>query len=323
MEKKICVIGGGRWGQNHIKTLAGLGALAAIAETNPKRLAELAEQHPNATAHNTLDDAIEAHYDGYTIATPAETHFEIAKKIISQGLNILIEKPMTTTAEESAQLVEMAQKSGSRLMVGHVLLFHPAIKKIKETVDSGKLGKLFYLYSTRLNLGTIRTEESVFSSFAPHDISVLDYIIGKPAIQIEAKGTKFIQRNIFDSTMTQLSYPDNIHAHIYVSWLHPFKEQRLVLVGSNGMLSFDDSSKEKEIHFYNKRVDFENGQPVKIEQPDEIIPYDRKMPLEEELRYFIENLDKEIEVADGKSGYEVVKILEQVQQIIENKDNGK
>ncbi len=319
MDKKICVIGGGRWGQNHIKTLAGLGALVAIAEANPKRLTELTEQYPNVIGHSNIEDAIKAHYDGYTIATPAETHFEIAKKIISQGLNILIEKPMTMTAEQSAQLVEMAEKSGSRLMVGHVLLFHPAIKKIKETVDSGKLGKLFYLYSTRLNLGTIRTEESVFSSFAPHDISVLDYIIGKPAIKIEAKGTKFLQENIFDSTMTQLSYPDNIHAHIYVSWLHPFKEQRLVLVGSNGMLSFDDSSKEKDIHFYNKRVDFENGQPVKIEQPDEIIPYDKKMPLEEELRYFIENLDKKIEVADGKSGYEVVKILEQVQQIIENR----
>lgn len=125
--------------------------------------------------------------------------------------------------------------------------------------------------------------------------------------------------NIFDSTMTQLTYPDNIHAHIHVSWLHPFKEQRLVLVGSQGMISFDDSSKEKEIHFYNKRVDIENGQPVKIEQPDEIIPYEKKMPLEEELKYFIGHLNTTIEVADGKSGYEVVKILEQVKQIIESK----
>ena len=226
---------------------------------------------------------------------------------------------MTMTSDESVELVAMAEKTGSRLMVGHVLLFHPAIIKIKEIVDSGKLGKLFYLYSTRLNLGTVRTGESVFSSFAPHDISVLDYIIGKPATMIEAKGSRFLQENIFDSTMTQLSYPDNIHAHIYVSWLHPFKEQRLVLVGSQGMISFDDSSKEKDIYFYNKRVDFENGQPVKIEKPEEIIPYEKKMPLEEELKYFIGHLNTTIEVADGKSGYEVVKMLEQVKQIIESK----
>lgn len=319
MKNEICVIGGGRWGQNHIKTLAGLNSLAAIVDANPQRLAQLIEQYPGATGYVEAEEAIAAGYDGYTLATPAETHFLIAKKVIERGLNILIEKPMTMTALQSEELVKLAEKTGSRLMVGHVLLFHPAIIKIKETIDSGKIGNLFYLYSTRLNLGTVRTEESVFSSFAPHDISVLDYIIGKPAIDIQAKGAKFLQETIYDSTMTQLTYPGNIHAHIYVSWLHPFKEQKLVIVGSKGMISFDDSTQEKEIHFYNKRIDFENGIPVKVEHPDEIIPYEKKMPLEEELRYFIDHLDKTIEVSDGKSGYEVVKILETVQQIIENR----
>lgn len=319
MKNEICVIGGGRWGQNHIKTLAGLNALAAIVEANPQRLAQLIEQYPSVKGYTNIEEAIDTGYAGYTIATPAETHFAIAEKIISKGLNVLVEKPMTMTALQSEELVKLAEKTGSRLMVGHVLLFHPAIIKIKETIDSGKVGDLFYLYSTRLNLGTVRTEESVFSSFAPHDISVLDYIIGKPAIDIQAKGTKFLQENIYDSTMTQLTYPGNIHAHIYVSWLHPFKEQKLVIVGSKGMISFDDSTKEKEIHFYDKRIDFENGVPVKVEHPDEIIPYEKKMPLEEELKYFIDHLDKTIEVSDGKSGYEVVKILEVVQQIIENR----
>lgn len=319
MKNKICVIGGGRWGQNHIKTFIGLDALAAIVETNPQRLNQLIEQYPSMKGYTNIDEAIDAGYAGYTLATPAETHFSIAEKIISKGLNILVEKPMTMTALQSEVLVKLAEKTGSRLMVGHVLLFHPAIIKIKETIDSGKIGDLLYLYSTRLNLGTIRTEESVFSSFAPHDISVLDYIIGKPAIDIQAKGAKFLQENIYDSTMTLLTYPGNIHAHIYVSWLHPFKEQKLVIIGSKGMISFDDSTKEKEIYYYNKRIDFENGVPVKVEHPDEVIPYERKMPLEEELKYFIDHLDKKIEVADGKSGYEVVKMLEAVQQIIENK----
>ena len=230
----------------------------------------------------------------------------------------MLEKPMTLTAQQSKELVELAKKTGSRLMVGHVLLFHPAIRKIKETIESGKLGKLFYLYSNRLNLGTVRTEESVFSSFAPHDISVLDYLIGNPACKIEAKGSKFLQSKIYDTTLTQLEYPDNVHAHIYVSWLHPFKQQLLVVVGSKGMISFDDSSKEKSIHFYNKQIDFENEIPIKIENPDEIIPYEKKMPLEEELKYFVEHLDSSIEINSGESGYEVVKVLETVQKLIES-----
>jgi UDP-2-acetamido-3-amino-2,3-dideoxy-glucuronate N-acetyltransferase len=204
-------------------------------------------------------------------------------------------------------------------MVGHLLLFHPAIKKIKEVIDSGKIGRLFYIYSTRLNLGTVRTEETVFWSFAPHDISVIDYFIGTSAIKIEAKGAKFLQDKIYDVTMAQFTYPGNIHAHIFVSWLHPFKEQRLVVVGSNGMLSFDDSSIEKNILYYNKHIDWVEGKPVKVEQPDEIIAYEKGMPLAEELKYFIKNLDKTIEVASGKTGHEVVKVLEKVQKLI-NKD---
>ena len=321
MKKKICVIGGGRWGQNHIKTLASLNCLSAIVETNPERLNELLERYPGVDGYTDVDEAIAARYDGYTVAVPAELHYPIGKKIIEKGLNVMMEKPMTFTAQQSKELVELAKKTASRLMVGHVLLFHPAICKIKEIIESGKLGKLFYLYSTRLNLGTVRTEESVFSSFAPHDVSVLDYLIGSPACKIEAKGAKFLQNEIYDTTLTQLEYSGNVHAHIYVSWLHPFKQQLLVVVGSKGMLSFDDATKEKSIYFYNKRIDFEEGIPVKIENPDEIIPYEKKMPLEEELKYFVEHLDSSIEINSGEAGYEVVKVLETVQKLIEN--NGK
>jgi UDP-2-acetamido-3-amino-2,3-dideoxy-glucuronate N-acetyltransferase len=321
MKKTICAIGGGRWGKNHIKTLAGLGCLAAIVEPVPEKLQELLRQYPGVKGYTDIDEAIAAGYDGYTVATPAETHYSIGKKLIAQGLNVLMEKPMTLTAAQSKELVELAEKTGSRLMVGHVLLFHSAYRKIKEIIDSGKLGQLFYLYSNRLNLGTVRTEESVFSSFAPHDISLLDYLTGSSARSIEAKGGQFLTKGVCDTTLTLLEYPDNVKAHIFVSWLHPYKQQLLVVVGSKGMLSFDDSTAEKEIHFYNKSIDFENGIPVKVENPDEIIPYERKMPLEEELNYFAEHLDSTIEINDGKAGYEVVRILETVQKIVEN--NGK
>ena len=313
MSKRICVIGGGRWGQNHIKTLSQLGCLAAIADENERRIQELAALYPQAQVFTSCDAAINAAFDAYVVATPAETHYEIGKKILSKGISVLIEKPMTLLAERSRELVDWPGKTGLN-KVGHVLLFHHHAKS--KIVDRGKIGQLYYIYSTRLNLGTVRTEENVFWSFAPHDISVLDYIIGAQPLKMRAKGAKFLQDRIFDVTMTQFEYPNNVHAHIHVSWLHPFKEQRLVLVGSQGMIAFDDSSAEKEIHFYNKRIDFVEGQPVKVEKPDEIISYDKKAPLAEELSYFIQHCNDKIEIADGQSGYEVVKVLETVQEMI-------
>ncbi|MBR6492094.1 MAG: Gfo/Idh/MocA family oxidoreductase [Bacteroidales bacterium] len=314
--KKICVIGCGRWGKNHLRTLASLGSLAAAVDVDDAKLSAALEQYPAIKGNNNIEEAVMAGYDGYVVATPAETHLPLAMAVISKGLNVLVEKPMTLTANEAQMLIDAAKKSGSRLMVGHVLLFHPAIRKIKELIDSGRIGKLYYLYSTRLNLGNVRTKESVFSSFAPHDISVLNYLIGSKPVDIQAKGVKFLQDEVYDTTMTMLEYSDNIHAHIYVSWLHPFKEQRLVVVGSTGMISFDDSTVEKEIHLYNKRIDFEKGMPVKVEQPDEIVKYEYKPPLEEELKYFIENLDGKISVNIGEDGLEVVKILESVEKMI-------
>ncbi len=316
MSKKICVIGGGRWGQNHIRTLFQMGNLAGIVESNATRLEELIKQYP-VEGFTELNLAIEKDFDGYTVAAPAPLHSEIGKKLLEKGRNVLIEKPMTLSAETSKELVDLAKKNAANLMVGHVLLFHPAIRKIKELIDTGKIGKLHYIYSNRLNLGTVRTEENVFWSLAPHDVSIFDYFVGKPALSIQASGQKFLQTTVFDSTLAQLTYPDNVHGHIFTSWLHPFKEHRLVVIGSKGMLSFEDSSAEKNIVFYDKHVNFENGIPRIKTEPDEIIPYDKKMPLTEELTYFVDHLDKKIEVADGKSGYEVVKVLEKVQQLLD------
>ena len=317
MQKRICVIGGGRWGQNHVKTLYNMGNLAGIVENNPSRLKELLNHYP-VKGFESLDDALSETFDGYIVATPAETHYPVGRKLLELGQNVLIEKPMTLSSKHSAELLAIAERTGARLMVGHILLFHPAIRKIKELIDEGRVGELYYVYSTRLNTGTVRTEENVFWSFAPHDISVLDYLIGEPAIKIEAKASSFLQPGIADFVLAQMSYPGNIQGHILTSWLHPFKEQKLVVAGSKGMISFDDSTKEKQIILYNKYFDFAEGKPVKTEQPDEVVPYETKMPLTEELNYFIGHLDSAISIADGKSGYEVVKILETVQQIIDN-----
>ena len=316
--KSICVIGGGRWGQNHIRTLFEMGNLGGIVEANPKRLQELMEQYP-VKGFQEVEMDLKENFDGFTIAAPAPLHYDIAKLLLEHGKSVLVEKPMTLSSETSLELVELAKAKGAQLMVGHVLLFHPAIVKIKELIDNGKIGELYYIYSNRLNLGTVRTEENVFWSFAPHDISVLNYFVGEISECIESKGAKFLQKNVYDYTMTQLTYPNNIHAHIFVSWLHPFKEHRMVVIGSRGMISFEDSSPEKEIKFYNKHIEFEQGIPIKVENPTEIIPYEQKQPLTEELKYFVENLDKKIEIADGRSGYEVVKVLEKAQELIDEK----
>lgn len=315
MNKKICVVGGGYWGKNHIKTLYDMGYLGGIAETDKNRLDEHLSKYA-VKGFSNLDDAIIEKFDGYILATPAITHYPIAKKLLENGLNVLIEKPMTLSSEHSSELIQTAEKSNAQIMVGHVLLFHPAIKKIKELMDDGKIGKLYYAYSNRLNFGKVRTEENVFWSFAPHDISVLNYLIGSPVLDINAKGYKFLQDDIYDVTMAQLIYPENVHAHIFVSWLHPFKEQRLVVVGEKGMISFEDSSTDKNILYYKKHVEWDEDLPVLEEEPDEVISYEKRLPLTEELKYFIENLDGNIEIANGQSGLEVVKVLETVQSLL-------
>jgi len=312
---KVCVIGAGRWGKNHIKTLASLDCLAGIVESSQKVRAELASIYPEIEIFETVRAALAVDFNGFTIATPAETHFEIGLKILEAGKHVLIEKPITLKAEEAAILKQKAEAAGVNLMVGHVLLFHPAIRKIKELIESGKVGKLQYLYSNRLNLGTVRKEENILWSFAPHDISIFQYIINDLPIEVVSRGGAFLQPHIHDTTMTFLEYPDNIKGHIFVSWLHPFKEQRLVVIGSKGMLSFEDSSADKQLFFYEKGIDWVQGEPVKRDGPNEIIPYEGESPLTAELRYFTGHLDgSRVEIADGKNAADVLEILERASE---------
>ena len=308
---KVCVVGAGRWGKNHIKTMANLGCLSGVVETNDDNLNGLKEKYEKVKFITNIKDAVKEDFDGFTIATPAETHFELAKYLIENNKHVLVEKPLALTATEAKTLNELARKSGVNLMVGHVLLFHPAIKKIKELIDTGKIGRLEYLYSNRLNLGTVRTEENILWSFAPHDISIFQYFIGNLPEEIVSRGGAFLQPNIQDTTMTVLKYPNNIVAHIFVSWLHPFKEQRLVVIGSKGMLSFEDSSEKKELLYYEKGIDWVQGEPVKRDGPTEVIEYDNVMPLTEEMSYFVKHLDgKKVEISDGQNGVDVLEILE-------------
>jgi UDP-2-acetamido-3-amino-2,3-dideoxy-glucuronate N-acetyltransferase len=311
MHKRICVVGAGRWGKNHVRTLAALGCLGGVVEPDRATRAALGEQYAGIPLFPNLEEALAAPCDGYTVATPAETHVAVAEAILSARRPVLVEKPPALTAADARRLTALARRNGVNLMVGHVMLFHPAIQKIRELLRSGKIGKLEYLYSNRLNLGTVRTEENILWSFAPHDISIFQFLIGARPVEVVSRGGAFVQPHIHDTTMTILRYPQNTVAHAFVSWLHPFKEHRLVVIGSRGMLSYDDASESKDLLFYEKGVDWIRGAPVKHDGPTEIVPYQREQPLTAELRYFVEHLHGPLEIADGESGVEVLEILEE------------
>ena len=313
---KICVIGAGRWGKNHIRTLSQLGNLGGIVESNSSTLKEFSFKYPNIKLFEKLESAINIGFDGYILATPAETHHSLGKQLIENGCHTLIEKPLALHKEDAEELVRLSKENNVNLMVGHVLLFHPAIQKIKDMIDSGKVGKLQYIYSNRLNLGTVRVHENVFWSFAPHDISIFNYFTDSLPENIHSFGGAFIQEGNHDTTITYFEYPNNIKTHIFVSWLHPFKEHRIILIGSKGMISFEDSSDKKEILFYEKGIDWRDGIPIAKSGPTEKIHYEPKIPLEEELKYFMNHLNSKIEIASGKCGLEVVRILEKASKTL-------
>ena len=214
----------------------------------------------------------------------------------------------------------MANENSVNLMVGHVLLFHPAIRKIKELINKEEIGKLQYIYSNRLNLGQVRAEENAFWSLAPHDIAIFQYYTESYPELIKAHGSAFLQRGIHDLTITQLKYPNGVEGHIFVSWLHPFKEHRIVVIGSEGMITFEDSVEGKPLKLFSKKFDIAKGIPKKIDGPVTEIKYEHKMPLTEELKYFIEHLTgTKPEIINAEHALEVTRILfEASQQLDKN-----
>ena len=307
--KKICVVGAGRGGKNHIRTLYEMGCLSAIVEPNQNIIKELQKKYPDISFLTSIEESFVLNLSGYVIATPAPTHCQIAKKIIQKGFPVLIEKPMALNVSDCEYILNIAKENNVNVMVGHVLLFHPAIQRIKQLINLGRIGKLQYIYSNRLNLGQVRTEEDVFWSFAPHDISILQFLTESFPLEINTMGGAFLQEDIHDSTITFLSYPNNVKAHIYLSWLHPFKEHRIVIIGSKGMISFEDSLDNKPLKLYDKRFIINEHNFEKIDGEIEQIEYEKKAPLKEELTYFINNLDKGFKISDGENGLEVIKIL--------------
>ncbi len=312
MAKRICVVGAGRWGRRHIATLQELGLLGGVVETDPATRDRLAATLGDVPRFSRVGEALARGFDGFTIATPAGTHAALASEILHGDTPVLVEKPMALSAAEARAIADLAERRGVNLMVGHVLLFHPAIQKIKQLIHDGKIGKLEYLYSNRLNLGTVRSEENILWSFAPHDVSIFQHLIEAEPLEVVSRGGTFVRPQIQDTTMTILSYPNNVVGHIFVSWLHPFKEHRLVVIGSKGMVSFEDSAPDRALRFYEKGIDWIRGEPITRDGPSETIEYGSDLPLTAELRYFADHLDgTPIELGDARGAVQVMDILEQ------------
>jgi UDP-2-acetamido-3-amino-2,3-dideoxy-glucuronate N-acetyltransferase len=318
-KKNICVVGAGQWGMNHIRTLDELGALGGVVDIDSERLEIAQKTFPEIQTFTSVEDAIEYGFDGYTVVTSPTAHYTIGKAILEAGYPVLIEKPMALEIEQAEELVELAESKNLPLMVGHLLLFHPAIRKIKELISKGRIGHLQYLYSNRLNLGQVRTEENVLWSLAPHDLSVFEYLIDKPPIEVATHGASFITPRIHDTTITILKYPGNVMGHIFVNWLHPFKEHRLVIVGSEGMITFVDSEVEKPLKLYDKTVNLKNGFPEKIDGTVKEIKYNISLPLTNELSYFLKCIDGvQPEIASGQNGLDILKTLKRASMQIES-----
>jgi UDP-2-acetamido-3-amino-2,3-dideoxy-glucuronate N-acetyltransferase len=317
-ELTIAVIGSGRWGINHVRTahqlLGDRGIVVCDADESARK--KVAAVSPGIRFTVELSSILtDAAITGVIIATPAETHFEVAKRCLESGKHVLVEKPITLHSNEAKELITIARNVGRQLMVGHVLLFHPAVVKLKAMVREGVIGKLQYIYSNRLNLGTIRSEENILWSFAPHDISVIQHLTEASPIRVEATGASFLQAGIEDTTLTILEYPDNVHAHIYVSWLHPFKEQRLVVIGSKGMIVFEDSVKTEKLKFYPKGFERVEGMLQKFEGEYEVVSFDDAPPLAEEHRHFYGCvLHNTLALTDGPHALSVLEILELAQR---------
>jgi predicted dehydrogenase len=311
----VAVLGCGYWGQNLVRNFQHLGALRAVGDLSEKGRSRARELAPEAILfedfHKVLrDPRIEA----VVIATPADTHFSIVKEAIENGKHVLCEKPLALHYRQAVQLERMASAANCTLMVGHLLEYHPAVAKLKEMVEDGVLGRIQYIYSNRLNFGKVRTEENALWSFAPHDVAVILRLVGEDPLQVTAIGGTYITPNLADVTVSTLHFRTGVRAHVFVSWINPFKEQKLVVVGSRKMAVFNDVVSDEKLTLYDQQVGLNGREPVLHKGPIEIVPIASAEPLRLECQHFLDVVrNGTTPLTDGKSGLRVLKVLEACQ----------
>ncbi len=311
----VAVVGMGAWGANLVRNFYELGALAAICDSSLTAEAASAKEYPSARFTSDYREILSSpEITAVALATPAVSHFQMAMAALQAGKDVFVEKPLSTRVEEGEALVRAAEAAGRVLMVGHVLRYHPAVVKLQELVQSGALGKIYYVYSSRLNIGKIRTEENILWSFAPHDVSVMLALLNESPVRVACQGGAYLNSGLFDVTVSQFEFSSGVRGHIFVSWLHPVKEQRLVVVGSEQMAVFDDTADQK-LTLYPHKVEWRNRIPTAIKASGQPVSVDDAEPLREECMHFLECLRTRARpLTDGREGLRVLRILDACQR---------
>src|SRR5208282_4034206 len=243
------------------------------------------------------------------LATPAASHYDLAKKAMLRGKDVFVEKPLALRVEEGEELVEIARKHSRILMVGHLLHYHPAIVELRRLLDLGELGRVEYISSSRLNFGKLRTEEDILWSFAPHDIDAITHLLNEMPDQVSAQGASYLNHPISDVTLSVLSFASGVKAHVFVSWIHPYKEQKLVIVGDRQMAVFDDTEPQRKLVLYPHRIDWVDRRPVVRKAEGTTVEIDRTEPLQLECRHFLDCVrNRTAPKTDGENGLRVLRI---------------
>jgi UDP-2-acetamido-3-amino-2,3-dideoxy-glucuronate N-acetyltransferase len=309
---RVGVIGAGYWGKNLIRNLAALNALEIVCDSQQDMRSRIRADYPTVRTVASVDEVFsDATIQACVIATPAETHYALAMAALKAGKDVFVEKPLALRLSEAEALAIEAAAAQRVLMVGHLLRYHPAVETLLRLIAEGELGRIDYAYSNRLNLGKIRREENALWSFAPHDISVLLALFGDMPIQVTAVGGAYLQANVADSTLSTMLFDNGARAHIFVSWLHPYKEQRLVLVGSKRMAVFDDTILDGKLRIFEKNVDLINGDWSVRRDIGEPVPHEEAEPLRVECMHFLHCVtNRKRPRTDASEGIRVLRVLQ-------------
>ena len=323
MKKNIAVVGCGHWGKNLVRNFAELGVLGAVCDPNK----ELAESYANQYQVNSLsfDDVLSAsNIDGVVLAVPAPLHAEMAIAAMKSGNHVYVEKPLAMNAAEARDMIQVAEQNNSQLMVGHLLQYHPVFRELLHHVNAGQVGALSYIYSNRLSFGKVRTEEDVIWSFAPHDISMILSLTNQEPIAVRAETANILHPNIADTATIHMEFSSGVKAHVAVSWLHPFKEQKLVVVGNEGMLVFDDTkSWDEKLALYPHSAKTIESQPVLKKADVEFIKVPEYEPLRAECAHFVSVVSgEEKPLTDGYEGLRVLNVLSAATESLQLSEQG-
>lgn len=309
---RVAVIGCGLWGKNLIRNFSNLQVLEAICDTNKERLTFIKKEYRKVKAYLSLEEVLnDPNVNAVAIATPSETHYEIGMQCLRAHKHVYVEKPIATTSAQAFELNEVANSEELILMVGHLLLYHPAVNRLKTLVSEGYLGKICHIQSDRLNYNPIKNDLSVIWDLAPHDISMMSFVLDKDPIKVNsALGYMTTPGRVMDVAHLDLLFPDDISGHVHNSWIHPYKQVKLLVRGTEMTAILDDTETSHKLHLYSN-IAYDNRV---VEYPD----YIDIEPLKLECQHFINCINKQIKPrSDGINGYNVVKILEESEKIMQ------